>query len=348
MARLAMAMFLWSLCLLGGRPGRWCPLPASSSAYYGVNSLPLGEDRIDEVGENAGYYERATGEEVCGTSPQAAVAARADRAGSGPHRARARGAGAGGERCGICARARCTRSPSVARWSTRATWRRRCRRRTPAVRGRLGRARRARQRAAGRRADRPPATRCSGPARRRSTRAPGSWTTAWSRSGSAGCDRATPGFTTARQFQPLEQVGAIMHGISLDAEAGAQAEDIDDLFERLEASGRLVRIDPSRPADDVSRHDAQRPRARRRAADRGRRPARARPAYRERPDRPRAGRDRTGPEDLHVDCTALGLRDAPATPIFQPGRIVLQQVRHNSPTFNAALLGFVEAHRDDE
>ena len=26
---------------------------------------------------------------------------------------------------------------------------------------------------------------------------------------------------------------------------------------------------------------------------------------------------------------------------------MLQQVRHNTPTFNAALVGFVEAHRDD-
>ena len=49
-----------------------------------------------------------------------------------------------------------------------------------------------------------------------------------------------------------------------------------------------------------------------------------------------------------MDCTALGLRDAPAVPIFQPGRIVLQQVRHLSPSFNAALVGFVEAHRDDD
>ena len=60
------------------------------------------------------------------------------------------------------------------------------------------------------------------------------------------------------------------------------------------------------------------------------------------------GEAETGTEVLHVDCTALGLRNAPATPIFQPGRIVLQQVRHNSPSFNAALLGFVEAHRDDD
>ena len=34
------------------------------SAYYGVNSLPLGENRIDQAGENAGFYERATGGEV--------------------------------------------------------------------------------------------------------------------------------------------------------------------------------------------------------------------------------------------------------------------------------------------
>jgi cation diffusion facilitator CzcD-associated flavoprotein CzcO len=34
------------------------------SAYYGVNSLTLGEDRIDQSGENAGCYERATGAEV--------------------------------------------------------------------------------------------------------------------------------------------------------------------------------------------------------------------------------------------------------------------------------------------
>ena len=60
------------------------------------------------------------------------------------------------------------------------------------------------------------------------------------------------------------------------------------------------------------------------------------------------GETKTGPDVLHVDCTALGLNNAPATPIFQPGRIVLQQVRHLSPCFNAALVGFVEAHRDDD
>lgn len=36
-----------------------------TSANYGVNSRVLGNDRIDESGPNAGYYERATADEIC-------------------------------------------------------------------------------------------------------------------------------------------------------------------------------------------------------------------------------------------------------------------------------------------
>src|ERR1700749_3520674 len=35
------------------------------SAYYGVNSRHLGSDTIDQGGLNAGYYELASGAEVC-------------------------------------------------------------------------------------------------------------------------------------------------------------------------------------------------------------------------------------------------------------------------------------------
>jgi hypothetical protein len=56
----------------------------------------------------------------------------------------------------------------------------------------------------------------------------------------------------------------------------------------------------------------------------------------------------TGADVLHVDCSALGLRNAPATPIFQPDRLVLQQVRQLSPCFNAALIGLVEGRRADD
>ena len=35
------------------------------SAFYGVNSMSLGSDRIDADGTNAGFYERATSAEIC-------------------------------------------------------------------------------------------------------------------------------------------------------------------------------------------------------------------------------------------------------------------------------------------
>src|SRR5687767_6139949 len=35
------------------------------SAFYGVPSRDLGEDRIDQTGPNAGFYERATAAEIC-------------------------------------------------------------------------------------------------------------------------------------------------------------------------------------------------------------------------------------------------------------------------------------------
>ena len=57
----------------------------------------------------------------------------------------------------------------------------------------------------------------------------------------------------------------------------------------------------------------------------------------------------TDRRQVHVDCSAGGLRVTPGRPIFEPDRITLQQVRTCQPTFNAALLAFVEAtDRDDD
>jgi hypothetical protein len=155
-------------------------------------------------------------------------------------------------------------------------------------------------------------------------------------------------FYDRRHWQPLDLVARIMEGISLDAEAAADAADIKDLFGRLEASGRVLRIDPSSLATmyrgtmlSTGELDALREikdvvrlgRVRRIEADR---------IVLEHGD------VRTAPDVVHVDCTALGLNNAPATAIFQPGRIVLQQVRYLSPCFNAALIAFIEAHRDGD
>ena len=36
------------------------------SRYYGVNSTPLGQDRLEPEGVDTGFYERASGAEICG------------------------------------------------------------------------------------------------------------------------------------------------------------------------------------------------------------------------------------------------------------------------------------------
>ena len=55
----------------------------------------------------------------------------------------------------------------------------------------------------------------------------------------------------------------------------------------------------------------------------------------------------TSPRHLHVHCAAAGLNPAPAVPMFTADRITLQPIRAGLIPFNAAVVGFVEATRDD-
>jgi hypothetical protein len=318
------------------------------SAYYGVNSLPLGEDRVDRVGENAGYYERATGAGVrdyfADAATQLAATGRVRFLFEHVHEGR----DADGElvrdlRTGAVHRITVRRRLVDARYleaSVPSTH-------TPAFE--IGDTARVTPIN-----DLPAAADVTS-----SYTVLGSGKTAvdacmWLLNNDVSPERIRwirpreAWFHDRADFQPLAQVDTTIHGIALDAEAGAQASGLDDLFQRLETSGRLARIDPSQQAamyrttmlsarelhalrqiDNVVRLG----RVRRIEADR---------IVLER------GEIATGPGVLHVDCTARGLRDAPTTPIFQPRQIVLQQVRHGSPTFNAALIGFVEAHRDND
>jgi hypothetical protein len=314
------------------------------SAYYGVNSLPLGQDRIDETGENAGFYERATGEEVRAHFAEAAerltqtgrvrVLTGHEHLGDGQIRDLSTG-----ELHDVVAR----RKVVDARYLEASV---------PATHARPFEVS----------ADARVVAVNDMPAAADSTTSfciLGSGKTAadaciWLLDNGIDPERIRwirprdAWFYDRRHFQPLEQVGAIMEGLALDAEAAAEAPSVPELFEQLEASGRLVRIDPSTPATmfrgtmlSARELDAVRQvedvvrlgRVRRIEADR---------IVLER------GETATGRDVLHVDCTALGLNNAPATPIFQNGRIVLQQVRFLSPAFNAALLGFIEAQREDD
>jgi hypothetical protein len=318
------------------------------SAYYGVNSLPLGEDQIDQSGENAGFYERATGAEVRDYFAQ--VASRLTQTGRvrilTDHEhlgAEADGAQIRDLNTGAIHDVEVRRKLVDARYQEASI---------PATHE--------------------PSFEVAPDARvvpvNDLPAAAGSETRyAVLGSGKTAIDACTwllendvapdrirwirprdHWLHHRRHFQPLDLVGDNMEGISLDAEAGAEAADVEDLFDRLEESGRLVRIDPSaratmyritmlspaeldalRQIEDVVRLG----RVRRIEADRI--------VLDE-------GETDTGPDVLHVDCTARGLNSAPPTPIFQDGRIVLQQIRQNSPTFNAALIAFVEAHRDED
>lgn len=320
----------------------------SPSAYYGVNSLPLGEDRIDRDGENAGYYERATGEEVCAYFAE--VVARLERTGRVRLLAEHEhlGEDGDGERVRNLATGQ-LRDLAVRRKVVDARY---LEASVPSTHARPFAV------AAGARVVAPnhlPETAQAAA----SYALLGSGKTAvdactWLLDNGVEADHIRwvrpreAWFDDRARFQPLEQVGKIMEGIALDAEAGAQATGVDDLFDRLEASGRLSRIDPSQPATMYrgTMLSARELEAVRQIED----VVRLGHVRRVEADRMllERGEVDTGPDVLHVDCTALGLPAVPATPIFQPGRIVLQQVRHNSPSFNAALVAFVEAHRDDD
>jgi hypothetical protein len=149
-------------------------------------------------------------------------------------------------------------------------------------------------------------------------------------------------------FQQLDLVAGTMEGLALDIECLALAEDVPDLFRRLEDAGALLRLDPGveptmyRGAI-VSRRELE--------------------LLRQIDDVVRLGRVRhvggdrlvldggTVPTDrpqVHVDCTAEGFKTKPPRPIFEPVRITLQSMQGGFTPYNAALVGFVEATRDDD
>lgn len=152
-------------------------------------------------------------------------------------------------------------------------------------------------------------------------------------------DRAT--------IQPgIDYFETTVGGFATQMEAAALATSVDDLFERLESTGQLLRLDPNvRPAmyrcATVSRAELDQLRMLTNIVRMGRvRAITPGEVVLEH------GAIATTPETLHIDCTADGLAKRPAVPVFGDGRITLQSVRRCQPTFSAALIGHVEAAYD--
>lgn len=147
-----------------------------------------------------------------------------------------------------------------------------------------------------------------------------------------------------RNTQPgMEFFHDAIGGQAAQMEAIAAARSADDLFDRLEAAGSMLRIDPGvRPSmfhyATISTGEVE---------------ALATIAHVIRLGHVRAiddqglkldGGDVAMPVGtLYVDCTASAVEKRPAVPIFQPSRIVCQLVRAPQPAFSAALVAHVEA-----
>jgi NAD(P)-binding Rossmann-like domain len=126
------------------------------------------------------------------------------------------------------------------------------------------------------------------------------------------------------------------------------ATSVDDLFDRLEASGVLLRIDPNvRPTmyrcAIVSRPELEQLRRIKRIVRMGR-VQRIEPGGMVLAD---GNLHLDGPA-LYIDCSADGLERRSGVTVFDGDRITLQSVRGCQQVFSAGLIGHVEVSYDDD
>ena len=317
------------------------------SAYYGVNSRRLGQDRIDETGPNAGFYERATAPEICDHFGRALD----DLVGTGRVRFLAMSDYRGhdgdghhvvslltGEECTIDVRGTFVDATYVE--STIPS------RHTPSF-------------------DIDAGVRVIPPNGLVDLAAPASAFTVLGAGKTAadtcnwlldsGVDpdrirwiRPRDPWTFNREFmQPLDHVGSYMQLQAHWVAAAAEARDGADFAHRLEDAGVFVRIDRSvEPTMFRGATISPREIAALRTIER------VVPGTKVRRVTSTEivtdhGSFPTEPGEVHVDCTAHGIPPAALRPVFEPGRITLQYVTIGIVPLSAATVAAVEARRDD-
>ena len=152
-----------------------------------------------------------------------------------------------------------------------------------------------------------------------------------------------PWIVDRRWMQPLKLLGSIAEWLALQNEAAAVATDAHDLLRRLEASGFFRRLDPS-VEPSVFRGAT---------LDETERATLARITNVVRLGRVvhvgtgrielEAGSLPTQPGEVHIDCSASGLGTPPPRTIFEPGHITIQRVQAGIDPFSAVLIGVVES-----
>ena len=142
---------------------------------------------------------------------------------------------------------------------------------------------------------------------------------------------------------------AVAVGLSADTmQAASEAASLDDLFLRLEARDVMFRIDPTvtptmAKTPTLGAWELELLRTIERVIRRGH--------IREVSSKEIVFDDGAlalTPGTLVVHCAASGLQYPPLVPIWGDDKIRIQTVRAGFPCFNAALVGYVEATRDDD
>lgn len=133
-------------------------------------------------------------------------------------------------------------------------------------------------------------------------------------------------------------------GVQADGfEAIAQSTSQEDMFDRLEACGYFVRIDPNhRPqmfhAPTVSQAELEVLRTIENMVRLGRVKH-----IRETEITLERGTIPTSPDHIHIDCSATAITNKSIKPVFNDGVITLQTVRAYQPCFSASLIAHLEA-----
>lgn len=318
------------------------------SAYYGVSSRRLGNDRIDESGPNAGYYERATGSAICDYFGSVLN----DLVGSGRVRflrmADYRGEDGDGHHIVSNLTGEET-TIKVRRKLVDATY--------------VGSSIPSKQTPAyvvdeGVRLI-PPNDLVDLPDPARSFTVIGAGKTAadtcnWLLDVGIDPDRISwirprdPWQFDREYMQPLTLVGSYMQLQARWVEAATGAEDGRDFARRLASNGVFVRIDPHVEPEmfrgaTISRREIDSLRTIERVVVGAR-------VLRIRSDLIMTdhGSIATGAGEVYVDCTAAGVRPTILRPIFEPDRITLQYVTVGIVPWSAATIAVVEASRDDD
>ncbi len=148
-------------------------------------------------------------------------------------------------------------------------------------------------------------------------------------------------------FQGGELVSTQIEGLALQMEAAAEASSVDDLFARLEAAEQFLRVDESvvptmYRGPTLSTREVEQLRRIENVVRRGKV---------RRIERDTIVLDHgtvpTSRSQLHVHCAAIGLNPNRGVPVFAEDRITLQPIRLGLIPFNAAVVGYIEATRDD-